>query len=132
MRCASQELGPAGGIGISVAERCELHEAEGEIALAPIAAPIGDHRGKQRAVLIREADIALALVPNYAADRKGNQRGDHAIVQTRVFAVGQRFQGRVAFQRLAAGRNSADVPPHEVWIRPIGTFRSLHNCRPKK
>ena len=126
------QFGAVGRILAAVAERGDLHEAEGEIALAPVGPPVGDHRGKERAVLIRRGDVRLALIPDRAADGVGNQRGDHAVVETRRLALpASGFSAGLASSVLRLVQNSAGVPPHEVSIRPTGTFNSLCNWRPK-
>ena len=78
---------PAAGLGgllLRIAEVGELDPEEREVPLAPRAAPVGDHRPKLQTVKARVvmAGVALALVPDRAADGAGYQWGDHAVVET--------------------------------------------------
>ncbi len=64
-------------------ERCveggELREVEGKIALLEFRPPIRDHRGEERTVFARAADIVLALIPDRPADGVGDDGVRHAI-----------------------------------------------------
>ncbi len=68
-------------------ERGELDEEERELALAPVLAPVADHRRQQGLVFMGAPGVRFALVPDRAADRIGNQRGDHAVVEVRRAAA---------------------------------------------
>src|SRR2546422_899405 len=59
----------------------ELHEIKRKITLAPRRAPIADHRGEERSILVSADGVALALVPDSAANRVRLERGDHRIVE---------------------------------------------------
>ena len=73
------EEGPAGIGGVLVVG--QLHPIEGEVALAELSAPAGDHRGEERVVLVGFAGVAFTLIPDGAAQGVGDERGDHAVVQ---------------------------------------------------
>src|SRR5690606_28675385 len=47
--------------------------------LVPSRAPVGDHRGEQRRIVIRSVGVTLALIPDKSLRAVGNERGDHAV-----------------------------------------------------
>src|SRR4051794_16927365 len=66
---------------IRITKRRDLHEVEGKIALAPMSAPVGNHRWKEAAILFGAANVALALIPDRAADTERNDRRKHRVEQ---------------------------------------------------
>src|SRR5262249_34901595 len=63
------------GLGFVRVPVSELHEVERKI-VSPRSAPVANHEGKQRAILISAARVTLALIPNSTANRERNQRRD--------------------------------------------------------
>src|SRR5207247_5958566 len=59
----------------------ELHEIERKVAFTPSLAPITNHRRKECAILISAPCIALALIPDGAADRIWCERREHSVVK---------------------------------------------------
>ncbi len=78
-RSSAQALSPGAARARHVVR--ELHEEEGEVAAAPRAAPVADHRREEGAVLEGRARVALALVPDRPADGERRERGDHRAVE---------------------------------------------------
>ena len=77
---------------------------KGKSPSAPIGAPVANHRGEQHLILGAAAHVRLALIPNGAADREGDQRGDHAVVERGNFILAdQALERRFGGQRLPAG-----------------------------
>src|SRR5262249_9901645 len=58
----------------------KLHKIERKIA-APRTSPIADHRWKKSSVLISASGVALALVPDDAANGERNERRDLRVVK---------------------------------------------------
>src|ERR1700730_16509387 len=59
----------------------ELNEIERKLTLVPRRPPITDHRREEGPILISAIGIALALVPDRAANRIRLERRDHRIVE---------------------------------------------------
>ena len=61
----------------------DLDVEEGEVALMPLGAPVGDEGGEEAAVErgAVEGAVGLALIPEDAFDGVGGERGDHAVVE---------------------------------------------------
>ena len=81
-RLSGQPADPLGGLGLRGHEVGQLDEKEGEVALLPVVVPVGD-QGLQLKAVEGRAGVRFALVPDRAAKRIGDQRGDHAVVQRR-------------------------------------------------
>ena len=74
-RSSAQLPSPSAGFASVVLEVRELHEQKRQLRVAPRRAPGPDHRRKQRAVLRRARDVALALVPDDARRPAGPPSG---------------------------------------------------------
>ena len=59
----------------------DLNEQEGELPLVPCAAPAADHGREERLILFGVAAVSFALIPDYALDGIGQERGNHAVVE---------------------------------------------------
>src|ERR1041385_716485 len=77
------QLGPSAILRflLDCMERRELDGEEREVTLAPILAPVADHVGEEPAILLGAAGVGLALIPDRALDRVGDERRDHAVVE---------------------------------------------------
>jgi hypothetical protein len=131
------EFGPAvahrGVVRIARLVVGELHEVEWKLGLPPRRAPAVHQRLHLLEVARRGAGVRLALIPKRTADRVGDERGNHAVVQARelLFVAGDpRLLGRgrectpVGHRGLRAGQPFPD--PLEVGLEirlPLGGGR---------
>lgn len=65
----------------------ELGEDEGQVVVAEKAAPVGDQPRKQGGVLFRKIAVALALIPDDAANGQAAKTGEHLFVEHRRIFV---------------------------------------------
>src|SRR5271169_6044205 len=70
-----------GAPGTAVVEARDLDEQEGEIALLPLAAPVGDEGGEdplvERGAAV--AGVGFALIPDDASEGEGSGGRDHGV-----------------------------------------------------
>ena len=76
-------------VGAALCESGQADDVEGEISLAEVRKPVGNHGGEDLAVLVPAWGVLLTLIPDGAGDQERCDGSEHAFVEDGIGMTGQ-------------------------------------------